>query len=218
MEKFQKVDGAVISLREDNMPKKNVPLAVGIAGSPRRRGNSTALLKAYLTGASKLGFETKIIHLNGLSYRGCQACDRCVRGQTCDIGDDLDEVFPLLQRARIWAMASPIYYDGISGQLKTFFDRLRFTTYDPHKLEGTKRGILIVTYEDDRSDFYYESAARLAKYFSWNNRGDFGEIEVVAESNLGPRDAWKKRSDLLDKLKAIGGRHADELLDKESIG
>jgi len=185
--------------------------AVGIAGSPRRNGNSTSLLKAYLKGASFAGFETQTIYLNRLTYRGCQACDRCVEGKVCGIKDDLSEIFPLLRQADIWAMASPIYYDGVSGQLKTFFDRLRFTTYDPFKLEGFRRGIVIVTYEDEKSDFYQETAARLAKYFSWHNRGDFGKVEVVAEPNLGPRDAWKKRPDLLSKLELIGRKHVLEL-------
>jgi multimeric flavodoxin WrbA len=193
------------------MQIKNNHYAIGIAGSPRYQGNSTSLLKAYLSGASAAGFETKIIYLNSLAYRGCQACDSCVKGKMCRIKDDLCEIFPLLQKADIWAMASPIYYDGISGQLKTFFDRLRFTTYDPYKLKGARRGILIVTYEDDRREFYFETASHLANYFSWHNRGDFGEVKVVAEPNLGPRNAWEKRPDLLIKLKGIGREHAKEL-------
>jgi len=193
------------------MQIKNNYLAIGIASSPRRQGNSTSLLKAYLSGASMVGFETKIVYLNSLSYRGCLACDRCVNGKSCGIKDDLCKIFPILQKADIWAMASPIYYDGVSGQLKTFFDRLRFTTYDPFKLKGPRRGIMIVTYEDDRSEFYFETATHLANYFNWNNRGDFGRVKVVAEPNLGPKDAWKKRPDLQIKLKEIGIEQAKEL-------
>jgi hypothetical protein len=54
-------------------------------------------------------------------------------------------------------------------------------------------------------------ASHLAKYFNWNNRGDFGKIEVVAEANLGPWDAWKKRPDLLAKMKKIGLKQATDL-------
>ena len=127
------------------MQIKNNHYAIGIAGSPRRQGNSTSLLKAYLSGASEAGFETKIIYLDSLAYHGCFACDRCVKGKMCGIKDDLCEIFPLLQKADIWAMASPIYYDGVSGRLKTFFDRLPFTTHDPFKLKGIRRGIMKVT-------------------------------------------------------------------------
>jgi len=193
------------------MKKMTDLLAVGIAGSPRKRGNSTSLLKSYLSGVSSEGFETEFIYLNGMIFRGCQACDRCVEGKICSVKDDLNSVFPVFQKAQIWAMASPIYYDGVSGQLKMFFDRLRFTTYDPYKLNGPHRGILIVTYEDDKKKEYFDTAGQLANYFNWNDRGDFGEVQIVAESNLGPRDAWKTRSDLLQKLKDFGAEHAKEL-------
>lgn len=193
------------------MNRRNEWLAVGIAGSPRKRGNSSSLLRAYLRGTASEGFKTKFIYLNGLLFRGCQACDRCVKGKSCSVKDDLNRIFPILKKAQIWAFASPIYYDGVSGQLKMFFDRLRFTTYEPCKLEGARRGILIVTYEDDRKKEYYETASQLAHYFNWNDRGDFGDVRIVAESNLGPKEAWKARPDLLEKLKIIGIDQAKEL-------
>jgi multimeric flavodoxin WrbA len=86
------------------MTEQHSRLAVGIAGSPRRRGNSTSLLNAYLKGVASVGFATELVYLNGLTYRGCQACDRCVRGRPCLVEDDLNAVFPLLERASIWAM------------------------------------------------------------------------------------------------------------------
>jgi multimeric flavodoxin WrbA len=169
-------------------------------------------LNAYLEGAASVGLDTQFIYLNGLSYKGCQACDRCVKGQPCLIEDDLNDIFPVLERAAIWALASPIYYDGVSGQLKTFYDRLRFTTYEPHKLEGLRRGIVIVTYEDDETEEYRKVAGALAKYLNWHDRGDFGEIKIVAESNLGPKDAWKSRPEVLDRLNQYGIEHAREIL------
>lgn len=194
------------------MVKQNSMLAVGIEGSPRRTGNSTALLKAYLEGAASLGFETQSIYLNRLTYKGCQGCDQCVKGKPCKLDDDLNDIFPVLQRANIWAMASPIYYDGVSGQLKMFFDRLRFTTFEPNKLDGPRRGIVIVTYEDDRSEEYLKTASALAKYFNWHNRGDFGDVKVFAESNMGPADSWKSRPDLIEKLRNIGVEQARDLM------
>jgi multimeric flavodoxin WrbA len=109
-------------------------------------------------------------------------------------------------------MASPIYYDGVSGQLKTFYDRLRFTTYDPHKLQGPRRGIIIVTYEDDETEEYRKTAGALAKYLNWHDRGDFGDVKVVAESNLGPKDAWKSRPEALDRATQFGIEQAKEIL------
>jgi multimeric flavodoxin WrbA len=136
-----------------------------------------------------------------------------VKGQSCLVEDDLNDIFPHLERAAIWAMASPIYYDGVSGQLKAFYDRLRFTTYDPHKLEGPRRAIVIVTYEDDENDDYLKTAGALAKYLKWNDRGDFGDVKVVAESKLGPKNAWKSRPEVLDRLTQFGIDQAREIVE-----
>jgi len=135
-----------------------------------------------------------------------------MNGRSCLVDDDLNEIFPLIERAAIWALASPIYYDGVSGQLKTFYDRMRFTTFDPHKLEGPRRGIVIVTYEDDENEDYSKAAGALAKYLNWRNRGDFGEVKVVAEPNLGPKDALKSRPEILERLKQGGIDQAREIL------
>jgi multimeric flavodoxin WrbA len=135
-----------------------------------------------------------------------------VQGYSCLVEDDLNEIFPLLDRASIWAMASPIYYDGVSGQLKTFYDRLRFTTFEPRKLEGPRRGIVIVTYEDDENEDYRKAAGALAKYLKWRDRGDFGDVKIVAESNLGPKNAWKSRPEALDRLSQYGVEQAREIL------
>ena len=87
------------SCLETNLTNTQRPLAIGIAGSPRRRGNSSSLLNAYLEGTATVGFDTEFVYLNGLSYKGCQACDRCVKGRSCLVDDDLNEIFPPLDAA-----------------------------------------------------------------------------------------------------------------------
>jgi multimeric flavodoxin WrbA len=178
--------------------------AVGIAGSPRRRGNSATLMRALLEGAGQSGAETNEVYLNGLAYKGCQGCDPCRGGGECILEDDLTSVLGALAEADGWVLAAPIYYDGVSGQLKTFFDRCRTFTTDPetHELEpqlqGERKGVVIVTYEDAPRDDYYRQAETLARYMSW--MGDFGEVAVISEGNLGPADAARKRPDLLSEM------------------
>jgi hypothetical protein len=96
-----------------------------------------------------------------------------------------------------------------------FYDRLRYTTFEPNKLKGPRRAIVIVTYEDNENDDYRKAAGALAKYLKWRDRGDFGNVKVVAESNLGPKDAWKSRPDLLHKLEDLGIEQATELMELE---
>ncbi|MFP3897132.1 MAG: flavodoxin family protein [Anaerolineales bacterium] len=181
---------------------------MGIAGSARKRGNSATLMRALLEGAVQAGAETKEVYLNGLTYKGCQGCEPCIGGGGCILEDDLTPILSELAEAKDWVLASPIYYDGVSGQLKTFFDRCRTFTTDPRthelkpQLAGKRRGMVIVTYEDAPRDDYRRQAQILARYMGW--MGDFGEVAVAAEGNLGPSDVARKRPDLLARMAEMG--------------
>ena len=127
---------------------------IGIAGSPRRKGNSTTLLQQVLQGAEDRGAESQIIFLNGLSFRGCQACDSCIHTGKCSVEDELTPFYSDLREADIWILASPIYYDSFSGQAKLFFDRCRCFSMEQGKLEGRRGAAVIATYEDrPRADY-----------------------------------------------------------------
>ena len=180
---------------------------IGIAGSARKNGNSATLMRAVLRGAARAGAETAEVVLNELVYQGCQGCDRCSSSGLCILDDELTPVLDQLRQAEGWVLASPIYYDSISGQMKTFFDRCRTFTVDPEtqalarQLQGKRQAAVIVTYEDrPRSDYAHE-AAKLANYLAW--MGDF-EVEILSEGQLGPRDAAQERPDLLARAERIG--------------
>jgi len=180
--------------------------AVGIAGSPRRNGNSTSLLKAVLRGAESQGAATVTIHLDDLQFRGCRGCETCAPRDECVVRDALTPVFETLKLADIWVLASPIYFDGVSGQLKTFFDRclwLAMQAGQRHaRLIGTRGAAIIVTYEDQPRDDYRREAAKLASYLGW--MGDFGGVRIVSEGLLGPAGAAASRPELLAAAEQLG--------------
>jgi multimeric flavodoxin WrbA len=114
-----------------------------------------------------------------------------------------------LRAADIWVLTSPVYFDGVSGQTKLFFDRCRCFAMEAGNLQGKRRGAIILTYEDRPRDDYREIAQRLANYFSWF--GDFGTVELFVESRLGPADAVSQRPDLLAKAQSLGRQLVAEL-------
>jgi multimeric flavodoxin WrbA len=183
---------------------------IGIAGSPRRRGNSTTLLQQVLQGAQDKGAEGQIIFLNDLTFRGCQACDGCIHTGKCSVEDELTPYYQHLREADVWVLASPIYYDSFSGQAKLFFDRCRCFSMDQGRLDGKRRAAVIVTYEDRPRDDYQEATQRFANYFSWF--GDFGKVKMMVESRLGPADAASKRPDLLEKAYDLGQQLVSEMI------
>ncbi|HUW81905.1 MAG TPA: flavodoxin family protein [Phycisphaerae bacterium] len=180
--------------------------AIGIAGSPRRAGNSTTLLEAALAGAASAGAETDIVYLNDLVFKGCQGCQPCTPDGQCRIRDALTPVFAALKLADVWMLASPIYFDGVSGQMKTFFDRCLWLTNErgqrKARLTGERRAAVIVTYEAGPSAGYRKVAQTLANYLGW--MGEFGAVEVMSEANLGRSGAAKERPDLLAKATEMG--------------
>jgi multimeric flavodoxin WrbA len=187
--------------------------AIGIAGSPRRTGNSSTILRAVLRGAESAGAESALICLNDLTFRGCQGRERCAPAGECVVRDGVGPVFAALELADIWVLASPVYFDGVSGQMKTFFDRLHWLTTEEGKLKprlcGTRHAALILTYEDRPRDDYSKLAETLGSYLGW--MGDFGVVRVMSEGNLGPSDAASRRTDLLASAEDLGKALVGEL-------
>ncbi|MDD4875948.1 MAG: flavodoxin family protein [Dehalococcoidales bacterium] len=96
---------------------------LGIAGSPRRGGNTDLLLAEVMRGAAISGAVTKNIILNDLNISYCQHCDACFDLGKCKIGDDMQMVYRELENADRIILASPIQFMGLTAQLKTMIDR-----------------------------------------------------------------------------------------------
>jgi multimeric flavodoxin WrbA len=108
-------------------------------GSPRKQWNTATLLGKALEGAASQGAETELIHLYDLDYKGCISCFACktIGGNsygTCAVQDALAPVFSRIEQADALILGSPIYWGTVSGEMKSFMERLLFqyTTYtDP---------------------------------------------------------------------------------------
>lgn len=114
-----------------------------VDGGPRRGWNTETLLKAFLEGAEEGGkeggnpVETEYIHLYDYDYKGCFECYQCKRkgGDSygrCGIRDEIGPVLDSLSKADGIAFGSPIYFAGITGQLRSFLERLLypFTSFE----------------------------------------------------------------------------------------
>ena len=98
-------------------------LVLGIYGSPRKKGNTDLMLDAFLEGAAAGGADTRRLYVRDLDIRGCLGCGHCDKAGTCIQQDAMVEVYPLLEQATHIVIASPIYFYGITGQLKLLVDR-----------------------------------------------------------------------------------------------
>ena len=97
---------------------------LSLLGSPREKGNSSALANRFCTTAQKLGAEVRTFTLNDLNFRGCQGCMACkTKLDRCALEDDLTEVLEAVRETDILVLASPVYYWDVSAQMKAFLDR-----------------------------------------------------------------------------------------------
>ncbi len=96
---------------------------LGIAGSPRRGGNTDLLLAEFLKGAVNKGAEVKSISLNSLKMTPCQHCDACFKEGKCRIQDDMQKIYDELEQSDIIVLASPVQFLGPTATLKAMIDR-----------------------------------------------------------------------------------------------
>jgi len=96
---------------------------LGLAGSPRRGGNTGLLLTEVLKGAKSRGAKVKTIMLNDLKVSPCQHCDACFEAGVCKIKDDMQMVYKELEKADRIVLASPVQFMGVSAQAKIMIDR-----------------------------------------------------------------------------------------------
>lgn len=96
---------------------------LGIAGSPRKNGNTDMLLAEFMRGAESRGAESKTIFLRELKYSTCIHCDGCLKDGNCVIKDEMQQIYPEMEKADIIVMASPIQFMGITAPMKAMIDR-----------------------------------------------------------------------------------------------
>ncbi len=96
---------------------------LGLQGSPRTKGNTSVLLSAYLAEAERLGAQTEHLDVAKKNISPCKECGTCEKKGFCPIEDDMQEIYPLLRRADIIVMATPVFFYGPTAQIKALIDR-----------------------------------------------------------------------------------------------
>lgn len=95
-----------------------------ISSSPRKGGNSDTMADEFLRGAVEAGNTVEKINIRDIELKFCIGCLSCQRTGKCVLRDDMNALYDTVQRADILVFATPVYYYGMTGQLKTFLDRL----------------------------------------------------------------------------------------------
>ena len=104
---------------------------IAINGSPRKNGNSAAMLTAAMQGAMDAGAECRRVDLFDLDYKGCVSCFGCKRlgGESfgrCAQRDALTAVLDEILEGDVLLLATPLYFGETPGAVRNLLERLWF--------------------------------------------------------------------------------------------
>ena len=146
---------------------------LGLFGSPRRGGNTDLLLEEMLKGAQSKGAEIERIFLSDLDISGCRECRSCEATGNCVVQDQMQEIYSRLMKTDYIVLASPIFFYGVTAQVKRMIDRcqaLWARKYVLKKSPMEKRGAMkrkgwFLSVAGSRGTKVFDGAILTVKYF-----------------------------------------------------
>lgn len=183
---------AVVSGGGNNKMKITV-----ITGSPHERGTSFLLADKFIEGAEAAGHEVFRFNAAFEDINPCRGCDHCGMNGPCVYDDAVSrQLMPHLLEADVIALITPLYYFGMSAQLKTVLDR--FYAKAASLNGSSKRTVLMATAYDDREkvmDALVHHYKAWAEYHSWQDAGMVLAVGCGArrqiEASQYPEEAYK---------------------------
>ncbi len=119
-----------------------------ITTSLRRNSNSEALALAFAEGARSAGNDVEVVSLKDKTLAFCKGCFACQNIGHCVIDDDANAIADKMEQAEVIVWATPVYYYGMSGQMKTLIDRANSLYSRPYKF---KKVYLLATATENES-------------------------------------------------------------------
>lgn len=110
---------------------------IAVNGSPRKNWNTAMLLESAVEGAKSKGADAELVHLYDIDFKGCHSCFACklIGGKSygrCAVKDGLTELLDKIYDADAFVVGSPVYYADVTGETRSFMERLfyPFMMYD----------------------------------------------------------------------------------------
>ncbi len=142
-----------------------------LTGSPRKGGNSSTLADNFIKGAKEAGHHVERFDAAFKNVHPCIGCNKCGMNGDCIFKDDFEFVRRHITDSDVVVFATPMYYFGISAQLKAVIDRFYAVN---GKIHRPKKAVLLMTYantsptEAEPIKKHYEV---LLNYLGWQDAG-----------------------------------------------
>ena len=193
---------------------------IAIYGSPRRNGNSAALLQQAVTGARQEGAHVEEIFLRDYKISPCLEIYNCIKTGECAIRDDFPEILAKVEASDGIMLASPIFFYSVSAHTKIFMDRCQSLWVRKYWIEKqvfgeapeTRKGLFISVGATSGKKLFDGAILTVKYFFDVLNAGLWKTILCRGVDRRGEID--KKVDYLAEAFDA--GKELAQLLQKES--
>lgn len=183
---------------EKNTPKKGSVsggksmkiVIVNSSPHPNNESTSIYLSERFKAGAESAGHEVFTFDAGNENTHPCRACDKCQMDGPCVWQDSIEQkLMPKMLEADLLVLVTPLYYFGMSAQLKIVVDRFYSRT---GKLHGKKSILMATAYNsaDWTMTALLDHYDTLVRYMEWNDVGKVmgigcGARPLVEKSSFG---------------------------------
>ena len=177
------------------------PYVVALVGSPRVHGNCSFLVDLALADLERQGARCEKLMLGEFDIRPCQGHADCDSRSVCALDDDAAAVIEKAYAADALLLATPVYYEDVSAQMKLFIDRNVFSYGHERMLTPKVVGLIAVAAETGLE----ETLATLRRFVALSSSGDLPSVELAGFADK-PGDAAAD-----EQLVAEAHRFAEQL-------
>lgn len=138
-------------------------------GSPTVGGNTDIQSQSFKKGAESVGHEVNIIRVSDLNVAPCYGCGYCRKNGSCVKTDDMQKIYDAVISSDAVVFSSPVYWWGITAQLKCALDRMYALMGD--KISGRKTALLMNGYDENPFEPSKAQFEIIFNHLHWNNKG-----------------------------------------------
>jgi len=177
---------------------------VGFVGSPRKGGNTDALVEQVLAGATDAGYETEKVYLVDYDLTPIDPVYGEDTNWTDSRQDAADQLIDRMVAADAVVLGTPVYWFSVSGLLKLFIDRWSLYQRGDERLRDLTAGkklVVVVAMADSNASYLEAVLAPLRYAAKWLKMQWAGEVVATGVSDPGEVE---QRPDLLADARALG--------------
>lgn len=183
-----------------------------LQGSARKKGNTARVLGWVNEELVRLGHDVESIYLNDKDLKGCTGCAAC-KNTPDEVGcvqkDDIPEILGKMVHADAVVFSSPLYFWGVTAQLKAVIDRtysLYTRFHEPGHaslIEGQRHALLMTGGGpwDNNAEAAFTAFARMQKPHKTIHAGELYIGGCTTPAALG-EDVQARAREFAGKLAA----------------